>query len=436
MKKLIVAACLALVVAACGGGGSSTDVTNFAPSSAEALAAKPVVADPSLDGQGISVVNTTTAGNQTFGTLGSIGALPDGGYTVAWLDYYANTFLQRYDSAGAKVGGEVSFPALNVTSAVLTDGGLVAAHLYVNVDLQRSAIIVSRFNSGGTLVAQIEVGAMATPSSGPQLGSNVRVAALAGGGFVVGWAVFPVVGVLETQIFVQRFDSQGAPLGDKVQIVGTLSNGSFPSAAGIFSIKPDAQGGFTVSVGRPGVSTSSLVHFDVNGTTTQIAVPGGSTALLLPLEGDRFVLFTTATSGSFSQFLDSAGNPVGGSSPIADMPVDARELADGSFVVLYNTNGSITAQRFDSNGTPVGNLLTLQTSGVIPGVAALADGGFALAWSAPSAAGDLDVFTERFIEVPAQDKAALRAKRKACLNSAKGMTGQDRRAFIDACLAA
>jgi hypothetical protein len=49
---------------------------------------------------------------------------------------------------------------------------------------------------------------------------------------------------------------------------------------------------------------------------------------------------------------------------------------------------------------------------------------------------DLDVFTQRLIEVPSRDQAALRAKRKACLAGAQGITGQERKAFMDACMAA
>jgi hypothetical protein len=157
--------------------------------------------------------------------------------------------------------------------------------------------------------------------------------------------------------------------------------------------------------------------------------------LLLPLEGDRFALFTSDSSGSFRRFLDSAGNPVGDPTPIASMPFDAKELADGSFVVFWNTGGTITAQRFDSAGSAIGNVFVLSAGGSEPGIAALENGGFADAWSAASAASDLDVFTQRFIEVLSPDQAALRAKRKACLTAAKGMVGRERKAFMTSCLA-
>jgi hypothetical protein len=117
--------------------------------------------------------------------------------------------------------------------------------------------------------------------------------------------------------------------------------------------------------------------------------------------------------------------------------VGALELVDGSFVVFLNNNGTITAQRFDSAGGAMGNLLSVGSGGSVPITAALVDGGFASAWTAVGALGngDVDVFTQRFIEVLTPDRPALRAKRKACLTSARGMKGQERKAFVDTCLA-
>lgn len=103
--KLIFVLCIALGLVACGGGGgASSDATR---ASAEALKAKVMVPDPTLAAQAVSLVNTTTAGDQAFR---SIGALNDGGYTVAWISDNTTLFIQRYDSAGNKVGGETAVP--------------------------------------------------------------------------------------------------------------------------------------------------------------------------------------------------------------------------------------------------------------------------------------------------------------------------------------
>jgi len=111
------------------------------------------------------------------------------------------------------------------------------------------------------------------------------------------------------------------------------------------------------------------------------------------------------------------------------MPFDVRELADGSYILFWRTGLALTAQRFAANGSAMGDLLTPQAPlGTVPEVAVLADVGFALAWSAIGTAADTDVFTQRFIEV-------LSTRKKACLESAKGLRGHERKAFMAACLA-
>lgn len=455
MKKLIFVVCMALGLAACGGGGGSSSDT--AGPSADALKAKVAVPDPTLAAQAISVVNTTIAGDQVFR---AVGALTDGGYTVAWSSGSSTTF-QRYDSAGTKVGDEVSVPVVGA-AAVLSDGGVVVVREpVVDLTLHTSAVSVSLFDASGALVRQIEVASGPSFALFPEtfLTNEVDVAPLANGGFVVGWEVgfaFLRSSSREAAVLTQRYDGQGAPIGGPIQIAGSIPRGAFTTFVGTapaISLTPDAQGGYTATVaagrvgGIPGGFTWTVVHVDANGTATQIVGETAGTVVLLPLEGDRFVRFTTAPgpSPTVGQMLDRAGNPVGDPIPIAGMPFAAKELVDGSFVVFWNTDGNAAAQRFSSNGVPVGNLLTLGISGAVPtlpdggfaeGVAPLADGGFAAAWSAPSTAGDFDVFTQRFIEVLTLDQAALRAKRKACLAGAKGMAGQERKAFMDACLQA
>ena len=459
MKNLISIVCVALALAACGGGGgSSGDASRV---SAQALKARVMVPDPTLAAQAVSVVNTTTAGDQV---LRSIGALNDGGYTVAWISGNSTLFIQRYDSAGHKVGGETAIaisvagsagpcpstcdPAAAIRQssiAVLGDGSVVVAYEIDRVVGQvgaytevKQGIYIQRFDaSGAQLLAETEVfSTLALMNPRPTFLSDPTVRALADGGFVVAWNTqVPALTNLSTsQILKRRYDSQAQPLG------GTATAGSFllldwPSTG--FTLVPDASGGYTLTVSSLDPAFNpivSAIHYDATDAAAQIAAPRSGSVLLLPLEGDRFVLFRSDSSGISRQFLDSAGNPVGDPVPVSSIPFAARELMDGSFVAFWNTGGNITAQRFDSAGAPRGDLLTLQTSVSAPGIAPLVDGGFAAAWSAPGAAGDLDVFTQRFIEVVARDQAALRAKRKACLAAAKGLRGQERKALMGACL--
>jgi hypothetical protein len=460
MKKLIFAAVMVLGLVACGGGGGSGPATSSAPLAVDALAAKPLPPpDPTLVGQGISLVNTTTAGNQLFR---SIGALTDGGYTVAWVSENATLFIQRYDAAGNKVGGEIAVPLFvagtcgptcdaSTTAAAITEGGLAvlsdgsvvvaysATRAVPSSLSSKRAVYIQRFDAtGAQVLPETEVvSSVEVLHSRSDSYLQVKVEALADGGFVVGWAnVSPSsVGIFGHAIFTRRYDSAAQPVGDPVLV---KSFTAFPGGE-LYRLAADAQGGYTVyvferTIEPPFATQNWTFHFDANGTVAQIGVPTFFDALLLPLEGDRFLLFTGSTSGPVRQFLDGSGVPVGDPIPIPSVPLDAQELADGSFVVFWNLSGNLIAQRFDSSGAPMGNLLTISTHVGLMGVAALADTGFAVGWSGPSGAGDLDVFTESFIEVLSPTQAELRAKRKACLASAKGITGQERKAFMDACM--
>ena len=462
MWKPVFAACIALSLTACGGGGSSADAN---PAAADVLKSNPVPTNSTLVAQPLTRVNTTTAGNQAFR---SIGALADGGYTVAWISDNSALFIQRYDSAGNKVGGEVSVPlviqsaqspgagdsladpaaALRDSSiAVLGDGSVVVAYEIdrfveqVGAFFQfKEGIYIQQFDANGAqLLGETEVFSQVESRDSRSIFlSDPKIVPLADGGFTVAWVnLIPALTVDSTNtLFKQRFDGAAQPVG------GVVTVGRFLQldAAGL-RLTADASGGYTLTVTFQGGFTepfdrTAAIHFDAADTATQIVAPRPGEVLLLPLEGDRYVLFSSDSTGTFRQFLDSAGNPVGDPTPIPSMPFDAQELADGSFVVFWNLDGNLVWERFDSSGTPLTNLQTIATKAGTTGAAPLANGGFAVSWSGPSGAGDVDVFTTQFLEVLSPTQAELRAKRKACLNSAKGMTGQDRKAFVDACLAA
>lgn len=456
MKKAVFAASIAvtslalvLALAACGGGGDQSQATGPDAVAAKATAARKPSTEPMLVAQPVSVVNTTTAGGQMFPV---VGALTAGGYTVAWKSEEA-LYMQRYDGAGNKVGGETllpltisagntaSFITINSSMAVLADGSVIVAYpVFRNVSpdptsgpvLTETGIYMQRFDANGVqvlaetqLASRVEERHSRSSSFG-----GAKTLALADGGYVIGWTDFTpsaTVGI-RTTFYNQRFDSQNQPVG------GTLVIGTPGAVGSSYSFTADAQGGYTVSSFQidPNNYPRDLVtvtHYDANQTATLLVTdrPGG--ALVLPLADGSFVLFAVDSSGNaFSQLLDSAGNPVGDPVPRAGRPVAALELVDGSYVVFGSNEGDTTAQRFDSGGAPLGPVLTIQTqaSGT-PRLAALADGGFVAVWSGASAAGDGDVYAQRFVEIMA-------SQRKACLASAKGLKGRERKSFMDACM--
>ena len=134
-------------------------------------------------------VNTTTSGNQQEP---SVAALSDGGFVVTWQSVDSSSwgvYGQRYDSAGAAVGGEFLVNShtgnqqRNVASTGLSDGGfLVTWHSYTQ-DGSGWGIYGQRYDAAGTAVgAEFQINSF---TSGEQ--TWPWVAALPDGGFVVTW---------------------------------------------------------------------------------------------------------------------------------------------------------------------------------------------------------------------------------------------------------
>ncbi len=428
--KNIILACIVFVLSACGGGAGDESLST-------ALARKAPRARTLVPEQ-VSLVNTTTAGQQV---LRSIRATPDGGYTVAWVSNDNPLNLQRYDSDGQKLGGEtlvsLSPNQLVITAvSVLPDGGVVVAYFAQTSSLEpdglvhtRSGIFFQRFDANGVQVqAETEVVSRfeVLDPTAPLLLGNQKTAALQDGGFVVAWTLFQFGSTATTTatLSFQRYDSRGQPVG------GTVTVGSFLALG--YELTADAHSGFTFTLFHLDNTFNrvvSIIHYDANQVARQLAVPMTSSALALPLEG-RYVLFASDATGAWQQMLDSAGDPAGAQTPISAVPDLATELADGTYMLFWVAIGSVTAQRYDASGVPIGDLMTIGIGTHLPAVAALVDRGFALAWTAVTTPGDLDVYTQRFIEI-------LKNQRKACLDSAKdqGLRGHERKAFMESCLA-
>jgi hypothetical protein len=447
MFRILTAALAALVLVSCGGGGGADDMLSSSASTAP-LQAKKVSPGPTLLAEQVSVVSTTTIGDQV---LRAIGATIDGGYVVAWISGGPTLYIQAYDSAGAKTGAQTQvalevpapFPdaarrAIQQSSvAVLNDGSVVVAYLVTrNIELAdgttrpKAGVYFQRFDANGAqLVAETEVVSQEEPPDprGSFLTPPTTLA-LSGGVFVVGWAVAHFseqFGSIST-LSLRWFDSQGQAVGSPVEV------GDFPQLR--YSLVADTHGGFTLSTFQLDNffnTDVSAFHYDPSHMFQQVAPRFGTldTLLLLPLQSG-YVLFAKGPGDATAQLLDSQANPIGLPTTIPSMPIAARELADGTYVAVWPVGGGVpaqgfAAQRYAADGTPMGELLAIDSNAGVPQIVALADTGFAAAWSAASANGDTDVYTQRFIE----------ASKKACLNSAKGLKGQDRKAFMNACLA-
>jgi hypothetical protein len=171
------------------------------------------------------VANTTTADLQTNPATA---ALADGGYVVAWVSFDQfgprSVHTQRYTADGVEAGGETL-----ASTRVPGVGEYVVAYPYRlgTTANMTSMVLLQRFDAAGarvggeTTVSSFTFDYMArtyafvgTPSLAP----------LDDGGWVIGWlhefhdplASPPLV---ETT-FVQRYDSSGTPVGDPAPYSG------------------------------------------------------------------------------------------------------------------------------------------------------------------------------------------------------------------------
>ena len=425
MRHLLWVAAVAALVVGCGGGGGdsaapssqggggSVASAGVTGSGADGAAFGPgAPASAALLGGEVSMSNATTAGDQV---LRAVGARADGGHAVAWWSDDGTLRLQRYDSAGGRSGGELTLPfhvdgvapgALPVyitgaRLAIAPDGGVLVAYAAAR-DLpnaagqfmMRQGIYVQRFNADGSQ-AQAETAILTRDVVAnyrtPGLAVDQAVA-LADGGYAVGWTTIAFSSVNITYAsYHQRLDAQGRPLG-----TATFA-GSYQGVAGALRLAADPLGGYTVALTRPihdgtrFVPHISITHITADGGARPVVAERSGDAVLLPLSGDRYVLFSGSAAGATRQPINADGSAAGTAVSEASLPAGAWPLADGSFVALFAAGGTATVQRYDRDAAPVGEALSLQAGASDFQAASLnTAAGIALGWSAGQ-----DVYTQR-----------------------------------------
>ncbi len=338
------------------GGGYVVAWTSYGEAGADIFAQRFSGAGERLGGE--TRVNSTTAHDQFVPT---VTALSDGGYVVSWMSALDDEFrdfdvyAQRYDAAGAAVGGET---LVNTTTASrqlspsvtgLEDGGYLVTWSSVLQDGAGSGVFSQRFTSAGapaggeTLVSKPTAERAARPDA----------AALADGGYVVAWESLGQDGS-GAGIYAQRYDDAGEKVGAEARVNSrTAGDQESPRTAGL------AGGGYVV-------------------TWTSEGQDGSGT-------------------GVYAQRFSSSGGKVGGETRVNtttanDQRVaDVAALPDGGYIVIWTSfdqdgsNFGVYAQRFDGGGARIGGETLVnettangQTEGA---VAALADGRIVAAWS-------------------------------------------------------
>jgi hypothetical protein len=329
------------------GGSSGTD-TDFTSIQGRRFAATGTPAGGEFQ------VNTYTPGHQVHPAVASTG----GGFVVVWesngsgaTDSSDGSVLgQRFDAAGAPVGGEFQVNTYTTGNqydvAVATNGAGGFVVLWASTDgdgtdRNLGSIQAQRFDGTGPVGTQFQVNSYTTAAQ-----SHPAVTSLEGGGFV---AVWQSDASRETDTSVrsvqgQRFDAAGAPAGAQFQ-VNTYTTAAQEAPV----VGSDGADGFVVlwrSAGSGGT--------DQSGDSVQARLFDGQGA---PRAADFQV--NTYTSSAQNPFAVGADG-------------------SGGFVVLWDSLGSsandhnaqsVQAQRYvgpntpttTSSTTPVGPTTTTTT---------------------------------------------------------------------------
>ncbi|HNH34547.1 MAG TPA: Calx-beta domain-containing protein, partial [Rhodocyclaceae bacterium] len=183
---------------------------------------------------GERLLNTTTANNQYAPVIAH---LADGGFLAVWTSSLqdgdlSGVYAQRYDSAFVAVGGEFRVNTTTAndqyepTVAGLADGGFIVAWTSYNQDGSGSGVYAQRYNSAGATVGgEFRV---ATSTAGDQFQPSVT--AMNDGGFYITWSSSHTGGY---RIYGQHYDAAGNVSGGTLLLnaasvsTGNLTTGDF-----------------------------------------------------------------------------------------------------------------------------------------------------------------------------------------------------------------
>lgn len=368
------------------------------------------------------LVNTSTLQHQNNA---SITALSDGGWVVTWQSSHEglmDVYQQRYTAAGARVGGEVLVNTHTTddqwapSTSALPDGGWVVA--WTSRATDAGEIRLQRFDSAGAKVgAEVEVNTYTTSYQ-----TRAAVTTLADGGWLVTWESEGQDGQWGG-IYQQRYSSAGAEVGAE-----TLVNTTTANVQQIPSVTALADGGWVVTWESFDAVEGMDVwqrRYDATG-----AAVGGEARVNAVLADERFGTTVTALddggwvvawgshlqdgsgAGVYQQRFGANGAPVGTETLVNTTTAGGQNtpcvtaLRDGGWVVSWeswnegSTDAEIYLQRYDAAGAPVGGetLVNVTTSGLqlATTVTALADGSWVVAWESAQGGAGMDTYQRHF----------------------------------------
>jgi hypothetical protein len=293
------------------------------------------------------LVNSTVDGDQ-FDS--SIAALSNSTWVVTFTDRSADPGgdirFRLFDSDGTPLGDDVAaiaspeFDDDRSDVAATADGGFVVAFHrdFGGGDLD---VLVQRYNADGT-----ENGGRIIVDESTALNTQTpSIAGLASGGFVVAWDQLPVGGGVPS-VWFQRYDAAGAPIGDHVRI----DQGSeFLSDIQVAALD---DGGFVVAYRddswRLNGTEITLQFFNADGSprTGSILVnditDGFQLAPSLTVLSNGFVVVSWVSNAVLrQQAYDAGGNRVGDNYVVEQLSVtneaEIAALTSGLVAEIHST---------------------------------------------------------------------------------------------------
>lgn len=376
-------------------------------------------------------VNTFSTGNQGFPRIAMDA---DGDSVVAWQSNGQDgsaygVFARQYNSAGTALGGEfrvnsfttgAQFAPVVATDAV---GDFVVVWVSSGQDGSGYGIFGQRYNSAGAaLGGEFRVNVVTT---GDQ--SIPAVAMDAAGDFVVAWSSTDGSAY---GVFARRYNAAGVPLGGEVAVNTTTANpqdtaavamdaagdfvvtwrssGQDGSGDGVYARAFDALGNpvsgeVAVNQFTTGIQNSPAVAMDAAGNFVVAWQSVGQDGNLLCVFARRFAKKGVARDVEFRvNTFTTSGQGFPG----------VASTANGGFVVTWQSTGQeaanygIYAQRYNAVGLPLGNEIHVNTFTTdaqnVASVAADADGDFLVAWQSynqASATSHFDVIAQRYTDL-------------------------------------
>ncbi len=319
--------------------------------------------------------------------------LADGGFVVSWQSNAVgrpNIYVQAFDAAGVKIGGEFRISAPSTTQhkyaalAPLADGGFLVTWSSLNADGNGYGVLAQRFDAvrlplsrDGETVAWDRYVINEDPYGFQGFSAAAQ---LANGTVVHVWESNATSQINSSDLAGRLFNNAGVPLGGQFPVNRTFSGDQTqPEIAAL------DDGGFVV------VWTSRVQDGSGRGVYGRRFDADGHPVSL------EF-LVNTATFNDQDQ-------------------VDVAALAGGGFVVTWRSVGqdgsvsSIFAQRYDANGNAVGGETPVNVhtddNQQEPAVAALANGSFAVAWQSLNQDGHGEGIYARVFDRPGGTEVPL-----------------------------